>query len=1283
MQTIFLKIDKVALLLFVFLSSFLNAQTVKTKHIINWHTYTNHKSADIIFSKFTSFPEALFPKKGLKHLPYFQFVGDALSPVVHSVVVNPVQFQEVNQEELKQFIYADKSGVIKPEFEIGYERGLPKVIVTMVPVVFNPSKGVFEKITEFEIVIQYGTGARTAASFGKKPSYATASVLATGEWVKIGVVNTGVHAISKQYLRSVGVNPDAINPQTIKIYGHGAGMLPQKNSINRYDDLAQMAIFVDGEGDGVFNESDVVLFYGQSQKDVWRYNTSTGIFRHENNIYSDTTYYFFTYGGAAGKRIATSAPAGTATYQTSSGDIKYYYETDAVNLIKSGRIWLGEEFDKTLTKDFSLSFPSLIPSEPLRFTSSVVARSFSTSNFFVTVNNQSLITHSIPAISGKYDGAFASDADGLKSAIFNSGPQININYTFNQTSPGAVGWLDYFEITGRAQLSLSAPQLVFTDARTITPGRVSEFSIASSVPANIWDVTDPVNIANIPSSFANNVVKFSSRTDSLKTYTAFSGSLYFTPSSGQKMANQNLHALQPADLLIITHPQFMNEAAVLAEFHRNHSSLRVNVVNIQEIYNEFSSGSQDVSAIRDFVRMMYMRAPSAADKPKYLTLFGRASYDYKYRLAGNTNYIPTFASINSLDPVGSYNSDDYFGLLDDNEGKWESEIDANNEILDIAIGRLPAQDIAQASVMVSKIIKYATTGDLNDWRTKIVFVADDEDGGIHTSQADGLANYAIGNFKNYNVRKIFIDAYREELGTGGQRNPVAQQEIVRSVEQGALIVNYTGHGGEVGWAEERILNTDDINGWQNGLKLPLFVTATCEFSRFDDPARTSAGEMVLLNPNGGGIALFTTVRLVNSGSNLALNTAFYTRVGLDSASLLQPKAMGEILRLTKNDYIDLNTRNFALLGDPALKLSLPKAGMSTLTINSNAVGGVQDTIKALQNVTVTGQMKDFSGAPLTTFNGVIYPTIYDKATTYRTIGNNPTSPVLPFTMQNNVIYRGQASVKNGTFSFSFVVPKDIAYQIGNGKMSYYAQNGVYDAMGMFDRFLVGGTTDSIVSDENGPDIKVYLNDEKFVFGGITDENPLLIVKLNDQNGINITGKGIGRDISLNLNNQTDNTISLNDYYQGKIDDFTSGEVRFRLKNLAAGKNTLRVKAWDTHNNPSESMLDFVVASSEKMAIRQILNYPNPFTTFTTFHFDHNKAGLPLSVMIQIFTVSGKLLKTLESDVVNTGNHFDNLSWDGKDDYGDQIAKGVYVYKVKVKAGSGDTAEEFQKLVILN
>lgn len=1259
------------------------AAEIVTPVSLKWNVASNYLMQKKVYPVFYSFENAVFNKRKYGALPVF-----ARSIPISGDQQIQVELREQVYETLADGASFQDKDLLKGEFiiehEVGYVQKSQVLMLQLIPVRMNKLTGKIEQLVSFKISIRSNGTNRAAAFLGKK-TFATNSVLATGEWIKLGVTQTGMYALSKTYLKSIGLNTDGIDPRTIKIYGMGAGMLPQKNSEFRYDDVPENAIWVEGESDGVFNDGDRVIFYGKAQQDVWRYNPVDGRYNHSTNIYSDVTYYFITYGGAQGKRVSDAVSPGIANTQVSEFDQLYVHEVELYNLIKSGRRWMGEEFNRTTTYNFPINMGSLNPAEPLYLRSMVTAHSYVPSVFSASVNGNPVITHNLAAVVANFEYPYATDTDVLKEVTTSvASGNINITYRYEPPVPGSIGWLDYFELQSRNFLNQLGPVFTFRDSRSVGAGKISRFNISSGAPIYVWDVSVPVNPVNQSITSSNGVYSFVALSDTLKEYVSFTGQQYLEPVSATKITNQNLHGLAAADLFIITHSAFINESQTLASFHASRSGIRVHVVTVDQIYNEFSSGTQDLSAIRDFLRMFYKRAVNAQDMPKYVTLFGRASYDYKNRIPNNTNFVPTYESIESYDPVDTYNSDDYLGFLDDNEGKWDSNNDTK-EMLDIAIGRLPAQDNTQAGNMLNKIFSYVNNPVFGDWKTKLVFVADDEDSNIHQNQADFMANNAISKFKNYNVKKIFIDAFKEENTAGGARNPDAQAEIVSAVEQGAMVVNYTGHGGEVGWAGERILNTDDIQRWTNGNKLPLFVTATCEFSRFDDPARTSAGEMVLLNPNGGGIALFTTVRLVNSGSNFELNKAFYNRVGLDSLAALNPLRLGEVMRLTKNDYLfgDRNERNFTLLGDPAIYLAYPKNRVQTTGINNQLVSITPDTLRAFAKVTISGKVTDLQYNTLAGFNGVVYPTVYDKPSTYRTIANNPSSSPANFTMQNNVIYRGKASVVNGVFSFTFVVPKDISYEIGYGKISYEADNGSTDAIGYFDNVIVGTTSDSIPPDNTGPEMKLYMNDEQFVFGGVTNENPTLIVKLKDENGINITGRGVGRDISMILNNNTTKNVVLNDYYQAKTDSYQEGEVRFKIKDLPQGKNMLKTRAYDVYNNSSDAMLEFVVASSQEMALQHVLNYPNPFTTNTTFHFDHNKAGELITVQVQIFTISGKLIKTLQTDAVTNGNHFDQLNWDGRDDFGDNIGKGVYVYKVKVKSNTGKSAEEFQKMVILN
>ncbi|MFI5220954.1 MAG: type IX secretion system sortase PorU [Bacteroidia bacterium] len=1191
-----------------------------------------------------------------------------------------MKFQD--QEQLKNVFDPDITSFY------GSENKKRKLFVQLIPIRFNRETGLFEKLTSFDIELTYDEKTLPPSAFYKK-TYSSNSVLVSGDWYKIAVTASGVQMLDNNFFIKNNINIRSIDPRTIKIFGNGAGMLPQVNSAFRYDDLFENAIYVAGESDGRFDAGDYVLFFGQSQFDSWTFDSVSGRYFHQNNIYSDTTYYFLTFGGVKGKRISNQTSVLTPAITVTEFDNNFLHENELYNLKKSGRTWVGELFDRQLNQNFSFDLGYVNKSVPVFIRSSVVAHSFVPSNFTVSELNSGsqILTQYISFVVPGIEYPVADFNTSTNTFTVNSS-SINLNYSYNQPLLTSQGWLDFIEVQSRNALQINGyNQFIFRDHQSVGSGKVAQFNIASANPGiRIWDLTNKLEPKELQVSVNSGTASFIAATDSLRDFVAFYNANFFVPQMIGKLTNQNLHALPQTDYLIVTNQQFINDAQRLASIYS--SKIRVEVVSIDQIYNEFSSGSQDVCAIRDFVRMFYKRAVTSMDQPKYLLLMGRASYDYKYRISNNTNFIPTYESIESFDPTASYNSDDFYGFLDDNEGTWDSPADngAKLDLLDIGIGRFPVTSSDQAEIIINKILGYKSIPAFGDWRNKMVFVTDNSaDGDIFVSYAETIAEPSRLNYKRYNVQKLYSDAYEEVEQSGGARCPDVQSEIVKSVERGALFVNYTGHGGQAGWSADRILNTDDIKGWTNGYRLPLFLTATCEFSPFDDPALVSAGEYVLLNPNGGGIGLFSTVRLTTGGANDVLNHKFFDYAGFDSASAYHRLNMGDIFKLMKNATVsgDKNDRNFTFLGDPALMLAYPQYNVSTTSINAHAINAIPDSLKAFSKVTISGMVTDLNNVPLGNFNGILYPTVYDKAQTYSRLPANAFPRT--FKMQNNVIYRGKATVADGKFSFSFIVPKDITYQNGFGKISYYANNNSNDANGYYDNIIVGGTGDSAGTDKTGPQVDLFMNDLKFVNGGLTNESPMFIANLKDASGINITGQGIGRDLQLTLTNPAGNltTTSVNDYYQGKLDTYQEGEVNYRFKNLSPGKNSLKLRAWDVYNNMSEGTLDFVVATSADLALQHVLNYPNPFTTHTTFHFDHNKAGEELQVTIQVFTISGKLIKTLFAETVASTGHFDQVSWDGRDDFGDHIGKGVYVYKVIVKSNQGKSAEQFQKLVILN
>ena len=732
-------------------------------------------------------------------------------------------------------------------------------------------------------------------------------------------------------------------------------------------------------------------------------------------------------------------------------------------------------------------------------------------------------------------------------------------------------------------------------------------------------------------------------------------------------------------MVIIYHPDFASAADRLADHRSEYSNLDVATVNIQKLYNEFSSGRQDPTAIRDFVKMLYDRN---SEKFRFLLLLGDGSFDFRNITGQGKNYVPVYETDNSLSPIYAFPSDDYYALLTEEEGP-----DLNGA-LDISVGRIPVRTTTEANTVIQKIIDYdSNPASLGDWRNRLTFNADDEDSNVHVNQADEIAQQTRDRHPIFNVNKIFFDAYQQTSTPGGERFPKATEAINRDMFKGLLVMNYMGHGGSKGWAQERVLTNSDIDSWNNYYSLPLFVTATCSFTGYDEPSITTAGEQAFLKEDGGVIALYTTVRAVFSFANKRLTEAVFDTIFQEVNAEVLP--IGEILRRAKNsnqeDTSGTNARKFTLIGDPAMQLAIPQHNVITTKINGQDVGsGVLDTIRALEKVTIEGVIQDRDGNMLNDFNGRVYPTIYDKEITVSTLGQNDGSPVKNFELQRSILFKGKASVTNGTFKFTFVVPKDINYEYDTGKISYYAENGQNaDARGFFEEFIIGGTNPNGINDDQGPLVEVFMDSEDFVFGGLTSPNPTLLVKLADDNGINVVGNSIGHDLTGVLDQNTQNTYILNDFYESELDDYTKGEVRFPLFDLAEGLHKIKVKAWDIANNSGEGYTEFLVASDEEIALDYVLNYPNPFTTCTNFQFEHNLKDQQVEVMIQIFTISGKLVKTIEADQFTNGRRVSGIKWDGTDDYGDRLGKGVYLYKVKVRSEDSRKSEsDFEKLVIL-
>ncbi|WP_158085347.1 type IX secretion system sortase PorU [Niastella vici] len=1116
-------------------------------------------------------------------------------------------------------------------------------------------------------------------------SYTANSVLAMGSWYKISTTTPGIYKIDLPFLASLGINTASLTASSIRLYGNGGQMLPEKPVNTIPDDLIENALWVEDGGDGRLNGSDYILFYAPGPH-AWLKDSANKTFHHQKNIYSDTSYYYITI-GQNGKRITTvnsTTPANTSISQVTRS---WFYELDTVNFLSSGRQWYGEEFSnnggKSLTRTYTLSMPNIL-ADAATLATSCVARSFgSNSRFSVSVNNQQAMQFDVSATgTGSYD-PFAMSAQSSATFSTTQSP-VSVRFDYTPGSTGSQGWLDWFEVLARVDLSMTGNnQLLFRDWNSVGPGKVGTFVLKNvAAGTQVWDVTNTLEPIQMQGSMNGSEWRFVNECSRLHEYVAFNNSGFLTPAKVGSVPNQNLHGSALPQYIIITHPDLLAQAQRLARYHQQRENLSTLVVTVNQVYNEFSSGSPDPAALRDFVKMFYDRAGGdSAKAPKYLLLFGDASFDYRTRISNNTNLVPAWESPGSLDPLATYTSDDFFGLLGDND-----DINGTGTyLLDIGIGRIPAKNEREAQAIVDKIVAYNEIKSLGPWRNECTFVADDEDNNLHLQDAEIMTQAVTATAPQENIDKIYLDAFQQESNSAGSRYPAVNLAINNKIYNGTLVWNYTGHGGYRRLAEEVVLDQDIINGFNNPNKLPLFITATCDVAPYDNPLVSSIGENLLLREKTGAIALMTTTRVVFAFSNRVMNEN-YLRTAFQKKPDSSYRSLGEAVRQAKNVTYSfltdvVNNRKFTLLGDPALTIAFPGYQVQTSAINGKAVTGTPDTLKALSEYTISGIVQDNTGNTLNDFNGTIYPTIFDKVQTVNTLGNDPGSQAVPFQVQKNILFKGKASVSNGRFTFSFMVPKDISYQYGNGKISYYTDNGSKDGNGVLKNIIVGGSGNGVF-DPLGPTIKAYLNDEKFVNGSITNDRPVLLLKLSDSSGINILGTGIGHDLVATLDNDQKNEYVLNEFYESDLNNYRQGTVRFQLPTIAPGAHTLTIKAWDAANNSGEVTLDFRVVKAENFALDHVLNYPNPFTTHTTFWFEHNRPGEELLIRIQIYTITGKLVKTLNKTIFSPGNRSSDVEWNGRDDYDDKIGRGVYIYRLRVQTSDGKAAEKLEKLFIL-
>ena len=1257
----------------------IQAQIIQKKVSVQWTENLIYKVDEDLSLEFLNFEDAISDFR-FGDLPVF-FQKTAVDKFFSEceVQLSNERFEPLAASDVKLVQKDLLQREIQAEVHCYMEKGQPYAVLTILPFVVSQS-GSVSRLLSCDVTLKPKFSAKTTP---KSHSYASNSVLSSGVWYKVAVSETGLHKITFENLVEMGFSGSSISSSQISVFGNGTGRLSEVCGTNRPDDLLELPIMVHDGGDGVLGAGDYVVFYAKSPHRI-SFERSTRTFTHDYNIYADYSYYFIGISGAGEhKRVTMATEETLPETQTVTDFYDYqYYEVDAVNLDETGQEWFGDLFDVTLQRNYTLTVPN-VKGEVAQITLSAASSASSSSSFSISVNGTSIGSLPISPMSGAV-------ARVAKTTLPYTPTQssLSVSLTFNRSSSLTKGYLDYIAIHAVRSLSLYQGQLLFNNGKQVANGVVSRYQLSgANASVKVLDVTDPSQMFQLPGSWNGSNYQFVAADTAYRQFVAFDGSSYKSVVTVGAVTNQNLHSAESqVDMIMVVHPNFWSQAEQLAA-ERRKQGLTVKLVTPAQIYNEFSSGAQDPVAIRDYMKMIHEK--SSGMYPKYLLLFGRPSYDYRGRVSGTSIFVPNYQRPSGTTIVeGSFRAnDDFFGILDDGEGAY------SHGLLDVAVGRFPVSSVSQANVAVTKSINYTASrnlvpenssqiSNLADWRNVICFVADDGDNNEHLRSAEACANIVQIADKTINIDKIYCDAYPQKSNSGGQRYPAVNTAINDRMDRGSLFFTYVGHSGKDGWAHERILEFSDINNWHNTYNQPVMMTLSCDFAWYDR-AIVSPAEACFFNSNGGSTSLITTTRVAYGGSN-----ASFAKKVFDRMFRIQNNpnhTIGDMYMLAKNDYGGNSDgiSMFVLLGDPCMPLAFPKYNIVTDSVNGVAVNALTDTLKALSSVVVKGRVTDAQGNTLTGFNGDLFTSMFDKKETVRTLSNDPEeSPTTEFEVQKSILFKGNNTVKNGYFEMSFIIPKDINYRYGNGKFSYYARSENADAAGCFENFLVGGNSNISYDDKEGPEIEVYLNDENFVNKGLTNTDPVLLVKLKDELGINTTGNGVGHDLVAVLDGNNESQIVLNDYYEAVKDSSNQGQVKYQLRDLSTGVHKLKIRAWDILNNVSEKELEFEVANDAALTLEHVLNYPNPFTTHTSFFFEHNHPGENLDVLVQIFTISGKLVKTISTSMYSEGNRSKAIEWDGLDDFGDKLGKGTYVYRLKVRTSDGKYAEKIEKVVLL-
>ena len=1094
-------------------------------------------------------------------------------------------------------------------------------------------------------------------------TYADRSVLASGSWVKISVPSSGVCRMSFDELRAAG-----INPSELRVFGYGGAQLNQDFSKTKIDDLPQVPVYVG---------SDFVLFYVQGPIS-WAY--TDGRYKHTKNTYSNLGYYFLTDNVGTKKALPVS-DAATGTVEVYTYWNQQVHELDSLNLVDrsgvdgAGREFYGEQFTSGKKRTFTFSTPNANANAQCTIYADMAAYATAASTFSVNLNGTSRsVQISAPVPSDHYTFGVQGSTSFSTNAKANQ-QQVQLTFS-NTTASGALGWLNYIEIATPCSLRMSGDYMtIYTEALSSSSAASRYHMASANANTQVWDITDLSAITRCNTTLSGTELTWNEapqQQGGLRRYIAVNtqGTNFVHATVAGTVSNQNLHNLRNIDYVIICPEGYEAESRRLAQAHEQKQSITWAVVTDKQVYNEFSSGTPDATAYRWLMKMLYDRANNGdGQKPRWLLLMGHGSFDNRNLLPNSgTKLLLTYQAPNSLNEVKAYASDDYFGWLDDNEGLYDLTAK-----MDIGVGRLPVETVEEAGTTVDKLIGYMRNDLPGKWKNQLVYLADDGDRGQHTETAEGSAEGVRKANPDFVVHKIYLDAYPQEVNASGESYPLAKNRVMNLIKSGVFFFDYSGHGGYNAITSESILALRDIEKMNNA-HLGFWAFITCNFGHFDSGQRCAA-ETALMNPNGGAVGVLSATRTVYASPNTALNRAFTNELFKHSDAFHYEATLGEALAAAKNTLgvsDDGNKMAYVLIGDPAMRLNFPTDYWVKTTTQ-------MDTLNALSVQQVEGQIIDEDSMLVSDFNGKLDVTVYDKMQIIATRDNDDTSgepAIKTYNDYPNIIFTGSTTVKDGLFAYTFMVPKDIRYNYGKGRIVYYAHDDEHneDAVGHFEQFILGGTGSIVAVDTVGPQMTIYLNSPAFVNGQTTYATPRFFADLYDENGINTAGAGIGHDLMLVIDDDPKQTYSINEYFTAANASYRQGQVSYLMEALPNGPHTLSFRAWDLMNNSTTKSLNFIVDADSDPSIYSVMTYPNPVQQAGIMNLVvlYDQPDELLTTELYVYNLNGQILWT------RTQNNPDRIQLNLAEM---NLQPGVYVYSVKIKSATSKYSTCSGKIIV--